>query len=232
MRLTTVTQMTLPRGRIHSLVLAAHTTDGPALPISFDQRRHVEAGDRRGSWMAIAFRLPEQVARSEVSQAWAAVVERHGALQTVFDRDDDGRLHLRAADIEAHGWEEHDVADDVDPRAVLAGILDAACTPFAQPSHRVCLVKPGPVSTDADPRPMLVIASDHANVDMWSLLVLVRDLAECIDDLHDGRPAGSRLPRSVPAFSEHTAMLDARPPAPRRRRARAGGRRASRCAPS
>jgi len=64
-----------------------------------------------------------------------------------------------------------------------------------------------------DHRPAVVIASDHAHVDMWSLLVLVRDLVTCLEDLAAGRDPGDDLP-PAPAFAEHTALLEAMPPTP------------------
>ena len=76
------------------------------------------------------------------------------------------------------------------------------------PSHRLCLIEPG---GGADPT--IVIASDHAHVDMWSLLVLARDLAEVVDDEREDRTPGGALP-APRAFAEHSAELAARAPAP------------------
>ncbi|QKJ20771.1 condensation domain-containing protein [Microbacterium hominis] len=211
MRLTTVSQMTLPEGVVRSLEMRADVLEDAVLPISFDQRRHVGAGDRPGSWMAIAFRLPEQAARSEIAEAWAAAVTRHAALRTVFDRDAAGELRLREARVEVAGWRLHDDAVGAHPREVLAGLFDARCRPFAAPSHLLCLVEPHDASADPDPRPIAVIASDHSHVDMWSLLVLARDLEAGIQDLHDGRGPETA---PAPAFADHTRLLAAQPPAP------------------
>ena len=57
MRLTNVAQMALPQGRLLSFAVLAGATGRP-LPVSFDQGRHVGQGQRPGSWMAIAARLP------------------------------------------------------------------------------------------------------------------------------------------------------------------------------
>jgi hypothetical protein len=48
---------------------------------------------------------------------------------------------------------------------------------------------------------------------MWSLVILARDLVACLDDLQAGRPLGADLPEA-PTFAEHTAALEAMPPAP------------------
>lgn len=55
-------------------------------------------------------------------------------------------------------------------------------------------------------RPTLVVAADHAHVDMWSLLVILRDL---VQGLGGTLPAGTVRP-----FAEHTAALADREPAP------------------
>jgi len=81
--------MTLPPGRVRSLVFPAEVLpDAEPLTLSFDQGRHVAEGDRPGSWMAISFRLRTPAAPDEIADAWATVVDRHGTLSTVFERDD------------------------------------------------------------------------------------------------------------------------------------------------
>jgi len=59
--------------------------------------------------------------------------------------------------------------------------------------------------------PTLVVAADHSHVDMWSMLVIVRDLLAALDRIQRGEvPA----PAHVPAFVEHTQALQDLPPAP------------------
>lgn len=210
MRLTNVAQMTLPAGRLRSLEVRAVPQRAERLPVSFDQARHVGEGDRPGSWMAIAVRLPEHVTDQDVAAAWAAVCARHGTLRTVFERAGGGEVALHDAVLTVGPWVEHDVGDRA-TRDVVREVLDAACRPFASPAHRLCLVEPGPEADD--PRPAVLLAADHAHVDMWSLVVLVRDLVSCVDDVRRGTEPGGRLPLS-PAFADHTAALRARPPAP------------------
>jgi hypothetical protein len=212
MRLTNVAQMDLVSGRVFSYGVQAAPGFGRALPVSFDQGLHVGAGQRPGSWLAIAFRLPVPVARAEhIAAAWDAVVARHGTLRTVFSVNQDGRLLLDEVAVTSGEWVEHEVAPGRRTREVLREVFDTYCAPFERPSHRLCLVQPEEGA--ADPRPDLVIGSDHAHVDMWSLVILARDLLACLDDLKAGRTAGAELP-SVPAFEEHTAELDEMPPAP------------------
>lgn len=211
MRLTNVAQMDLVSGRLFSYAVRAAPEQGRALPVSFDQGRHVGEGQRPGSWMAFAFRLAMAATPDELATAWDAVVARHGTLRTVFSLADDGTLHLNEVDVAPGAWEEHDVAPGRRTREVLRDILDTRCPPFSRPSHRLCRVDPDP--TAADQRPDVVIASDHSHVDMWSLVILARDLVVCLEDLHAGRPLGGELPE-VPSFAEHTAALEAMPPAP------------------
>lgn len=207
MRLTNVAQMTLPRGTLQSFVTRASERPGRPLPISFDQRRHVGLGARPGSWMAVAFRLPEAATLDDVAVAWMAVIGRHGTLRSAFSYDEAGELALHEVDIAGGEWLEHPVGEDQRTRDVLRGVFDAACSPFERPSHRVCVVVPDDPDP-LDPRPTAVIGSDHAHVDMWSLLVLVRDMMTELTGGSDAEP--------VPAasFAEHSELLERMPPAP------------------
>ena len=202
MRLTNVARMGLPHGRLHSYGVAVGRTR-ERLPVSFDQARHVGAGERAGSWMAIALRLPAAATRERLGEAWLAVVRRHGTLHSVFSISDASELVLHDVDVVAGEWTHHEVAPGRLTRDVLREVLDATCTPYAVPSHRLCVVE------TEDDRPAVVIGSDHAHVDMWSLLLLARDLlGELENPSSDSRPGPSR------GFEEHTAELLARPPAP------------------
>ncbi|GAA1701390.1 hypothetical protein GCM10009808_19170 [Microbacterium sediminicola] len=200
--------MSLPQGRVRSLLIPAEPLpDAEPLTVSFDQGRHLGEGDRSGSWMAISFRLRASAAPDEIADAWTAVVERHGTLGTVFDVTD-GQVRVREARFGAGRWIEHPAPASRLTRDVLREVLDAECRPFASPSHRLCLVEPG---GGADPT--VVIASDHSHVDMWSLLILARDLAAMIDDDREAAPLGGGLPVAR-AFADHSAELATRPPAP------------------
>lgn len=211
MRLTNVSHMSLPPGRLFSYRVREVGPPGSVLPISFDQARHVGAGQRPASWMAMAFRLPQPVDRERLGAAWDAVVARHGTLTTAFETDADGELVLRRIEVGPGTWQEQPIAPGRSAREEVRELFDAACAPFNRPSHLVCLVEP--VDDDPDPRPAVVVGADHAHVDMWSLLTLVRDLRSCLDDLAAGLPPGGGLPR-VPSFADHTRALVERPPAP------------------
>lgn len=204
MRLTSVTQMVLPEGHLRSLVLTP-TDTGEQVPGSFDQLRHVGAGDRDGSWMAVAFTLPEVVADAMLEQAWRTLVHRHGTLRTRFESNGSQPPTLwRTAPGEAV-WTDH--PDGPEPsRDRLREVLDDTCRPFGNPSHRLLTV------TDPnEPRATMtvVIGADHAHVDAWSLLALVRDLTAVLDDLRAGREPGARLPPAAD-FADHTRALAAR----------------------
>lgn len=199
MRLTNVAQMGLPQGRVSSLGVASGDL-GRQLPMSFDQMRHVGMGERPGSWMGIAFVAPRPVLPDDLAAAWLTIVRRHATLHSVFARDDAGEISLHEVDVEPGEWIEHAVAPGQDAREVLREVLDVACSPLRRPSHRLCVVTPnvGPST--------IVIGADHSHVDMWSLLVVVRDLLTVLD----GQDPGAE----PPGFEVHTAELRARPPAP------------------
>lgn len=212
MRLTIVDQVHLPEGRLRSHVLRVGGPPGGGiggreLPISFDQGRHVREGQRRGSWMAVAFRLPGGVDDDALARAWEAVVQRHGTLRSAFVARPDRSLRLEQLELRRGGWVDHPAPPGVGIRDRLREVLDEACAPYARPSHRLCVVEP------ADGPPSVVIGADHSHVDAWSLLVLVRDLTTCLDDLAAGREPGRDLP-PAPAFADHTAELAERPPVP------------------
>ena len=213
MRLTNVALVDLVGGRVSSYAVQAGSGPGRELPISFDQRAHGGGGQRPGSWMAIAFRLqlPGGVQRDELARAWDAVVARHGTLRAVFSHAADGKLALHEVDVLPGVWEEHDVGPGRLVREVVREVFDANCGPFSRPSHRLVLIEPGPSADDA--RPEVLIGSDHTHVDMWSLVLLARDLLACLDDLRAEQPVGADLP-PAPSFAEHTAALEAMPPAP------------------
>lgn len=202
MRLTHVAHLRLPFGPLlsHDLTFSA---PGAPLPVSFDQARHVGAGDRPGSWMALAMRLPAPVPRDDLAAAWRAVVSAHGTLRSVFVPGEDGpRLH--EVEILGGGWTEHEVQPGQAMNGALQTVLDTGCRPYAQPSHRFCVIE----TADG---PTLVVAADHAHVDMWSMLVIARDLLAALEQRGHGIEP---VPAQVPTFAEHTVALEQRPAAP------------------
>lgn len=209
MRLTNVAHLRLPFGRL----LGYDVTVGPLgrpLPISFDQRRHVGAGNRPGSWMALSFRLSAPVEPELLAAAWLAVVARHGTLRSVFVQGEGGTPLLYQVKIGPGRWAEHSVAPGQAINDALREVLDAACSPYASPSHRLCLLE------TAD-RPTVVVAADHSHVDMWSMLVIARDLLTALADL---RAARTPVLRATPPFAAHTEALRGRPLAPIKVRSR------------
>ncbi|MFZ2529988.1 MAG: condensation domain-containing protein, partial [Rhodococcus sp. (in: high G+C Gram-positive bacteria)] len=200
MRLTNVAHLRLPFGRL----LGYDVTDGHrgrSLPVSFDQRRHVGAGDRSGSWMALSFRLSEPIPTADLATAWLAVIARHGTLRSVFSPGDDGEPQLHETDITPGGWVEHPIAPGQAVNDALRDVLDRTCSPYGRPSHRLCLLE----TADG---PTVVIAADHAHVDMWSMLLVARDLLTALAAVREGR--APTLP-PAPAFAEHTRALQDRP---------------------
>ncbi|WP_252975666.1 GNAT family N-acetyltransferase [Janibacter melonis] len=202
MRLTNIAQLRLPFGHLSGYDLDVVPTDR-LRPISFDQRRHVGEGERPGSWMALSFRLPQSPPADELAAAWRAVVQRHGTLRTVAEPGPDGPV-LREVEIGDGRWVEHPVAPGQAVEDALRRVLDATCTPFARPSHRLCLLE----TADG---PTVVVAADHSHVDMWSMLVLARDLLAALEAVRGWRTPFDGTPEP-PDFSEHTAALAERPP--------------------
>jgi hypothetical protein len=203
MRLASIEDPGLPTGTLHSLDPVLIPDPARPLPVSFDQRRHLGEGDRAGSWIAISFRTP-LAALGSIEDAWLRVVDRHAELRTVFSRDGNGEPRAHEARVEVGTWYEHPIPPGV--ASSLGSLLDITCRPFCEPSHRLAVVLPTGDDARRDPRPVAVIASDHAHVDMWSLTVLARDLLRALGDPGPLPPVAS--------FSEHTALLAAQGPAP------------------
>ncbi|ROR64696.1 GNAT family N-acetyltransferase [Agrococcus jenensis] len=202
MRLTNVAHLRLPFGRLHGFDVAATPTD-VELPVSFDQRRHVGAGERAGSWMALSFRMREPVALDDLEAAWMAVIARHATLRTAFTPGDDGpRLH--EVDVRPGAWVEHPIASGQAVNDALRDVLDDACSPYRAPSHRLCVL-------ESAEGPTVVLAADHAHVDLWSMLVLARDLLTALGEVREGRVP---LLPPAPAFADHTRELRERDGAP------------------
>lgn len=205
MRLTNVSHLRLPFGRLYGYDVEASPT-GRDLPISFDQRRHVSAGPRPGSWMALSLQLPGDVDRDDLAAAWWAVMERHGTLRSAFTTDETGQLRLGEIELLGGAWREHPIAQGEAVNDALRAVLDEACSPFARPSHRLCLLETAAGST-------VIIGSDHAHVDMWSMLVIARDLLTALSAIASGAAPALGF---APEFAEHTTALAALGPPPAR----------------
>lgn len=231
MRLTNVSQMQVQPGRLYSYSMRTQPPDRHPpvrLPVSFDQDRHVSFGSRPGSWMAVAFSLPVPASREAIAEAWSQVISRHGTLRSIFtwkDQDDGGpepdppsrqhsggpqtRLCLTEVTITPGQWEELSAAGAQSPdvlRSRLRSHFDQACRSFATPSYRLCVIE----EETGERTPQVIIGSDHAHIDAWSLLVLARDLAECVQDVLAGEPVGARLPPAE-AFAAHSQQLEDQP---------------------
>ncbi|GAA4541290.1 GNAT family N-acetyltransferase [Mycobacterium paraffinicum] len=209
MRLTNVAHLRLPFGRLWGYDVSVSDL-GRQLPVSFDQRIHVGAGERPGSWMALSIRLPAGVSRQSLADAWLAVIARHGTLRTAFTLGADGDPQLNEIDIHPGRWVEHEITPGQAVNDALRVVLNATCSPYQRPSHRLCVLETAAGLT-------VVIAADHAHVDMWSMLVIARDLLSMLADARIGRTSSLQPP---PAFVVHTQALLDRPAAPERVRAR------------
>src|SRR5690606_9919991 len=155
-----------------------------------------------GSWMALSFRLPHAVDRDDLAAAWLAVVARHGTLRTVFSPAAGGPV-LHEVEVGPGSWVEHPIASGQAVNLALRDVLDATCRPYAAPSHRICVLE-----TAAGPT--VVVGADHSHTDMWSMLVIARDLLAALEQVRTGH-APELAP--TPAFAEHTDALRVRPKA-------------------
>lgn len=203
MRLTHVDQLKLPFGKLHSYHVRA-SAPGEAVPVSFDQGRHVGAGERPGSWMAISISLPKAISHKELEKAWLNVIERHGTLRTTFSTGPTGKVQAHRIEVSPGSWVEHPIAPGESINDVVRSVLNRQCSPYSRPSHSLCII-------DAAPRPTVIIGSDHSHVDMWSMLVIVRDLMATITG---STITGATLHETPLAFEEHTLELQQSPPAP------------------
>ena len=147
--------------------------------------------------MALSIRLPAGVSRQSLADAWLAVIARHGTLRTAFTPGPDGDPQLHEIDIHPGKWIEHEIPAGQEVNDALRVVLNATCSPYQRPSHRLCVLETAAGLT-------VVIAADHAHVDMWSMLVIARDLLSLLADASSGRT--SSLPQP-PAFVVHTQAL-------------------------
>lgn len=131
-----------------------------------------------------------------LSRAWHAVVDRHGTLRTVALLPDDAAPTLHEVHVLGGAWVEHPVGVGQPMHVALRRLLDASCSPEQAPSHRLSVIE----TMDG---PVVVLAADHSHVDMWSILVVLRDFRDAVTALLSGEGPGGGEP--VPAFEEHTA---------------------------
>ncbi len=204
--LTNITHATLPQGALATCTLAVEeAAAGSLLPISFDQRMHVGAGDRPGTWMAVSFELPGPATRQELGAAWLRLIRRHQTLRTVFRTPSDyhGDAQLTLHQIHeplSVRWQEHPSTAE-GTRATLKTVLDRACSPLGTPSHRLCVIHP----EDTSQSPTVVLAADHSHVDAWSLPVLAHDFLEALVLVKS--PASDDPVAQAASFAEHTRAL-------------------------
>lgn len=131
---------------------------------------------------------------------------RHVPHGFVPGAEPDGAPALHAIDILGGTWVEHAIAPGQAVNDAIREVFDAACTPLSQPSHRLLVLE------FAD-GPVVIVGSDHMHVDMWSFLVVLRDMTEALEAVRLGEAlfAGVDPP---PPFAQHTVALTQRPPAP------------------
>jgi acyl-CoA synthetase (AMP-forming)/AMP-acid ligase II/acyl carrier protein len=168
---------------------------GPA-PLSFSQDWWLSIEDRAppsaASNRPSSLRLRGPLDAEALKKAFAAVVDRHESLRTVFVKTASGRMQrvlegfsaaLETADLSTH---------DAPVEAARAAILEGAREPFdlaAGPPCRARLLRL------ADDDHVLLFVVHHVVFDGWSMAVLTRDLAALYGALAKDEPSPLTKPK-------------------------------------
>ncbi|HEY9313179.1 condensation domain-containing protein [Williamsia sp.] len=144
---------------------------GSQVPLSFNQRFHLEAVDSGSVWLAAAFDVDGPIVPTALAAAYRLLISRHGTLHSSFVRRDDqidrevhdpDRLILRPAPTIMTSTSE-------ELRLLLRNELDAACHPFDYPAFLLAAI-------DREDRSTIICGFDHVHVDAYSMSIIVDDL--------------------------------------------------------
>ncbi|SAI07982.1 polyketide synthase [Bordetella ansorpii] len=123
-----------------------------------------------------------------VARAIGTIIERHQALRTVYDEDEDGNPLARAVAAPTLNLPVHDLRDATaaDRQAREAALFDTLRgTPLpldAAPLLRACMLRLAPT------RSRLLVAVHHIAFDGWSISVFARELSGIYQALAQERP--------------------------------------------
>jgi amino acid adenylation domain-containing protein/non-ribosomal peptide synthase protein (TIGR01720 family) len=172
----------------------------PSYPASSGQQRLWRL-DRMGIAptaynLAEAYLLEGQIDAAALEQAFTILIARHEALRTTF-REDDGELRQVVHDHLSWQVERHDLADRPDPDDAASQLArserDHAFDLANGPLLRVSLARL-PAASDGRERQLFLFNIHHIVSDLWSLDVLVRELAQLYRDCRQGAPVAPPLP--------------------------------------
>lgn len=173
-------------GRVLSWEVSAGGT-GRRIPLSFNQKNHLAAaaGGEPAVWLATAFEVDGPLDEAAAQEAFAALVARHGVLQTVPTSPTHG-VRLDRAAMQWSAGIERVTSDVEETRSLLTGLFHEGCRSAGFPGY----VTAGVSRPD---RSHLIIAMGHFYTDAFSLSVIVDDLAHLYDAAR-GRPVGELPP--------------------------------------
>jgi amino acid adenylation domain-containing protein/non-ribosomal peptide synthase protein (TIGR01720 family) len=146
--------------------------------------------------LAEAYLLEGTLDGAALEQAFTILIARHEALRTTF-REDNGELRQLVSDQLPWRIERHDLADRPDAEDAALRLAEAererAFDLSNGPLLRVALARL-PAASDGRERHLFLFNIHHIVSDLWSLDVIVRELAQLYRDCRQGQPALQALP--------------------------------------
>lgn len=139
--------------------------------------------------LAEAYLLEGSLDGAALEQAFTILIARHEALRTIF-REDDGELRQVVQDHLSWRIERHDLTDRPDAEDAALRLAEAererAFDLTNGPLLRVALARL-PAASDGGERHVFLFNIHHIVSDLWSLDVLVRELAQLYRDCRRGK---------------------------------------------
>ncbi|WP_375413895.1 amino acid adenylation domain-containing protein [uncultured Bradyrhizobium sp.] len=146
--------------------------------------------------LAEAYLLEGALDAAALEQAFTILIARHEALRTTFG-EDDGELRQVVQDHLPWQIERHDLSERPDAADAASQLAEAernrAFDLANGPLLRVGLARL-PAASDGRERHLFLFNIHHIVSDLWSLDVLVRDLAQLYRDCRRGKPLQPELP--------------------------------------
>jgi amino acid adenylation domain-containing protein len=151
--------------------------DAAAAPLSYGQRSwwflHNLDTESASCNVAFAARISSNIDVAALRQAFQALVDRHASLRTTYTGKDDKllqvvharrKVHFDQVDASSWGWDD-----------LFRRLVEDSQLPFnleRGPALRVSLYTQSPTSH------LLLLMAHHIAIDLWSLMVLLRELHE------------------------------------------------------
>ncbi|MCL2542951.1 MAG: condensation domain-containing protein [Nocardioidaceae bacterium] len=149
---------------------------GREVPLSLNQRNHLAAAaaGEPAVWLAVSFEVDGPIDAGAAQRAFAALVARHGVLQTEAVSPTYAVRRERASFAWSPGL-DRETTDVASTRELLAGLFDEGCRSWGYPGFV-------PAAISRPDRSQLVIGMDHFYTDAFSLSVIVDDLGRLYDE--------------------------------------------------